>query len=168
LRYATVVEALRNCRAAPVGRGRIDADVVLPGPPQALASLETVISTPVEARWSGPPRSPPVSVPGLISRSRIRIWSASSPQKRSLIEMGKSRHRSLIVYLATSIRATAQPAKRLQVPTDEAHWVAGIVGLVSDHVRGGRADRLAELRPGLVLLSLLSYLGFTEAQTWAN
>jgi hypothetical protein len=33
LRYTTDVEALRNCRAALVGRGRIDADVVLPNQP---------------------------------------------------------------------------------------------------------------------------------------
>jgi hypothetical protein len=43
-----------------------------------------------------------------------------------------------------------------------------MVGLVGDHVRIGRLDRLAELRPELVLLTLLPYLGFEEAQSWAN
>ena len=56
---------------------------------------------------------------------------------------------------------------RLPASTDEA-LVAGIVGLVGDHLRVGRLDRLAELRPELVLLTLLPYLGFTEAQRWAN
>ena len=47
--------------------------------------------------------------------------------------------------------------------------MAGIVGLVGgDHIRIGRVDRLAELRPELVLLTLLPYLGFSEAQRWAN
>jgi hypothetical protein len=55
----------------------------------------------------------------------------------------------------------------LPASTDEA-LVAGIVGLVGDHVRIGRVERLAELRPELVLLVLLPYLGFAEAQAWAN
>jgi hypothetical protein len=42
------------------------------------------------------------------------------------------------------------------------------VGLVGDHIRIGRLDRLAELRPELVLLTLLPYLGFSEARRWAN
>jgi hypothetical protein len=43
-----------------------------------------------------------------------------------------------------------------------------VVGLVGDHLRIGRVDRLLELRPDLVLLALLPYLGFSEAQRWAN
>jgi len=35
-------------------------------------------------------------------------------------------------------------------------------------VRIGRLDRLEELRPELVLLTLLPCLGFSEAQKWAN
>ena len=51
--------------------------------------------------------------------------------------------------------------------SDEA-LVAGIVGLVGDHVRIGRLDRLAELKPELVQLTLLPYLGFAESQRWAS
>lgn len=57
--------------------------------------------------------------------------------------------------------------RRLPVSTDEA-MVAGVVGLVGDHVRIGRPERLTELRPELVLLTLLPYLGFAEARRWAN
>lgn len=46
--------------------------------------------------------------------------------------------------------------------------VAGLVGLVGDHLRIGRPERLRELRPELVLLTLLPYLGFIEAQRWAG
>jgi hypothetical protein len=106
-------------------------------------------------------------VPGLISRSRNPHLVSDLASEAISDRAGKSRHRSLIANLANSIRATAQPSKRLQVSTDEA-LVAGIVGLVSDHVRGGRADRLAELRFELVILCLLPYLGFTEAKAWAN
>ena len=46
--------------------------------------------------------------------------------------------------------------------------MAGIVGLVGDHVRVGRLEALEALRPDLVLLALLPYLGFAEAREWAN
>jgi hypothetical protein len=65
------------------------------------------------------------------------------------------------------IQANAPVDSRLPGSTDEA-LVGGIIGLVGDHVRTGRLDRLAELRPELVLLALLPYLGFAEAQRWAN
>lgn len=69
--------------------------------------------------------------------------------------------------LAGFIQIKAPIEARLPASTDEA-LVAGIVGLVGDHIRVGRLDRLAELRPELVLLTLLPYLGFSEAQRWAN
>jgi hypothetical protein len=73
----------------------------------------------------------------------------------------------LVGRLAGFIRANAPVDARLPAATDEA-LVAGIVGLVGDHLRVDRLDRLAELRPELVLLTLLPYLGFEEAQAWAN
>lgn len=79
----------------------------------------------------------------------------------------KSRYESLIGRLAGFLRLRAPHDKRLPGSTDEA-VVAGVVGLVGDHLRIGRLDRLAELRPDLVLLTLLPYLGFAEAQRWAN
>jgi hypothetical protein len=77
-----------------------------------------------------------------------------------------SRYESLIGRLAGFLRARA-PLQRLPSAPDEA-LVAGMVGLVGDHLRIGRYDRLAELRADLVLLTLLPYLGFAEAQQWAN
>jgi hypothetical protein len=73
----------------------------------------------------------------------------------------------LIGRLAGFIRVNAPTGARLPASTDEA-LVAGMVGLVGDHIRIGRVDRLAELRPELVLLTLLPYLGFEQAQSWAN
>jgi hypothetical protein len=73
----------------------------------------------------------------------------------------------IIGRLAGFIRVRAPIGTRLPASTDEA-MVAGIVGLVGDHLRIGRLERLAELRPELVLLTLLPYLGFAEAQAWAN
>lgn len=77
------------------------------------------------------------------------------------------RYESVIGRLAGFLRVNAPPNPRLPGATDEA-VVAGMVGLVGDHLRIGRQDRLEELRPELVLLTLLPYLGFSEAQKWAN
>jgi hypothetical protein len=69
--------------------------------------------------------------------------------------------------LAELISRDAPAGSRLPGSTDEA-LVAGIVGLVGDHIRVGRFDALRELRPDLVLLATLPYLGFDEARRWAN
>jgi hypothetical protein len=78
-----------------------------------------------------------------------------------------SAYERVIGRLAGFIQVKAPAGSRLPASTDEA-LVAGIVGLVGDHIRIGRVDRLVELRPELVLLTLLPYLGFSEAQRWAN
>jgi hypothetical protein len=72
-----------------------------------------------------------------------------------------------IERLAGLISRDAPADSRLPVSTDEA-LVAGIVGVVGDHVRIGRREALEGLRPDLVLLALLPYLGFSGAQDWAN
>jgi len=77
------------------------------------------------------------------------------------------RYQSVVGRLTGFLRASAPADPRLPGATDEA-LVAGLVGLVGDHLRVGRTDRLEELRPELVLLTLLPYLGFAEAQRWAN
>jgi hypothetical protein len=77
------------------------------------------------------------------------------------------RYEAVIGRFAGFMRVRAPLDKRLPGSTDEA-LVAGVVGLVGDHLRIGRLDRLEELRPELVLLTLLPYLGFSEAQRWAN
>lgn len=77
------------------------------------------------------------------------------------------RYESVVGRLAGFLRVKAPADKRLPGATDEA-LVAGIVGLVGDHLRIGRLDRLEELRPELVLLTLLPYLGFSEAKRWAD
>lgn len=87
--------------------------------------------------------------------------------ERSLAGNTLDDYSRLVGRLAGFIRIHAPIEARLPAATDEA-LVAGMVGLVGDHVRIGRLDRLAELRPELVLLTLLPYLGFDEAQDWAN
>ena len=77
------------------------------------------------------------------------------------------RYETVIGRMAGFLRVKAPRDGRLPGATDEA-LVAGVVGLVGDHLRIGRVDRLEELRPELVLLTLLPYLGFADAQKWAN
>jgi hypothetical protein len=77
------------------------------------------------------------------------------------------RYEEVIALLLRLLHQKAPPGKRLPGSTDEA-LVAGMVGLVGDHLRLDRLDRLRELRPELVLLILLPYLGFADAQRWAN
>ncbi|MFL5834645.1 MAG: hypothetical protein ACJ76B_11810 [Solirubrobacterales bacterium] len=77
------------------------------------------------------------------------------------------RYERVIGRLAGFLRVKAPADDRLPGATDEA-LVAGVVGLVGDHLRIGRLDRLEELRPELVLLTLLPYLGFAEAKRWAD
>jgi hypothetical protein len=79
----------------------------------------------------------------------------------------ESGYTGTIERLARLISRDAPAGSRLPGSTDEA-LVAGIVGLVGDHVRVGRFEALEALRPDLVLLALLPYLGFAEAREWAN
>jgi hypothetical protein len=78
-----------------------------------------------------------------------------------------NRYDAAIARLAGFLAEKAPLEARLPGSTDRA-LVAGMVGLVGDHLRLGRFDRLRELRPELVLLALLPYLGFAEAQRWAE
>lgn len=76
-------------------------------------------------------------------------------------------YETLIGRLVGFVWANAPVERRLPASTDES-LIAGIVGLVGDHLRVGRLERLSSLRPDLVLLILLPYLGFVEARQWAN
>jgi|SRR5215204_973371 len=77
------------------------------------------------------------------------------------------RYERVVGRLAGFLRVKAPTDDRLPGATDET-LVAGMVGLVGDHLRIGRLDRLEELRPELVLLTLLPYLGFDDAKQWAD
>ena len=79
----------------------------------------------------------------------------------------ESGYTAVIERLARLISRDAPQGSRLPGTTDEA-LVAGIVGLVGDHLRVGRLEALEALRPDLVLLALLPYLGFDAARAWAN
>lgn len=97
-------------------------------------------------------------------------FAIARPAVAGDLAMDPSRPRpydGLIARLAGFMRVNAPTENRLPAAADEA-LVAGIVSLVGDHLRVGRVDRLAALRPELVLLALLPYVGFDEARAWAN
>jgi hypothetical protein len=97
-------------------------------------------------------------------------FAIARPQVVEAVSLGSDPIRDyegLIGRFAGFIQVRAPIEKRLPGTPDET-LVAGIVGMVGDHVRLGRTERLNELRADLVLLTLLPYLGFAEAQGWAN
>jgi hypothetical protein len=73
----------------------------------------------------------------------------------------------IVSRLAGFLRVNAPERPSLPLLTDET-LVGGIVGLVGDHIRVDRLDRLSQLRSELVLFTLLPYLGFEEAQRWTT
>lgn len=97
-------------------------------------------------------------------------YAIARPQVVESLSLGADpagSYEALIGRFAGFIRVRAPVDRRLPSNSDEA-LVAGIVGLVGDHVRLGREDRLSKLRADLVLFTLLPYLGFAEARKWAN
>ncbi len=135
--------------------------------PLALANLETAVldACAAEAEW------PAQIAAGICAGVDYAI---ANPEVAETLASDAApgvdtlrRYESLIGRLAGFLRVKTPLSPRLPGATDET-LVAGMVGLVGDHLRIGRLDRLEELRPELVLLTLLPYLGFAEAQKWAN
>jgi hypothetical protein len=135
--------------------------------PIALAGLETVVldACAAEEEW------PAQIAAGVYAGVDFAIANPAVARALTIDAAVEAdcmrRYERVIGRLAGFIQIKAPTGTRLPASTDEA-LVAGIVGLVGDHIRVGRLDRLAELRPELVLLTLLPYLGFSEAQRWAN
>lgn len=135
--------------------------------PLALANLETAVLEACSSKEEWPAQVAAGICAGVdyaIAHPEVveTLASDDSPGTETL-----RRYESVIGRLAGFLQARAPIGSRLPVSTDEA-LVAGMVGLVGDHLRIGRAERLAELRADLVLLTLLPYLGFAEARQWAN
>jgi hypothetical protein len=135
--------------------------------PIAMAGLETAVldACAVEAEW------PAQVAAGIYAGVDFAIENPTVARVLTLDAAAEAdcmrRYERVIGRLAGFIQVKAPRDSRLPGSTDEA-LMAGIVGLVGDHIRIGRLDRLAELRPELVLLTLLPYLGFSEAQRWSN
>ena len=134
--------------------------------PLALANLEEAVLSACarEDQW-------PASISAGICAGVD--YAITHPEVAEILAYGPAdseklrRYESVIGRLAGFLRAKAPTDNRLPGSTDEA-LVAGMVGLVGDHLRIGRQDRLEELRPELVLLTLLPYMGFSEAKSWAD
>jgi len=132
-----------------------------------LARLETAVIEACSAQREWPAQV----AAGVCAGVDFAIANPGVIEVLALTESAKNdsirRYERFIGRLAGLIQINAPIDSRRPGSTDEA-LVAGIVGLVGDHIRIGRVDRLVELRPDLVLLMLLPYLGFVEAQRWAN
>lgn len=134
--------------------------------PVALANLESAVLDACASETDWPAQVAAAIYAGVdyaIAHPEVAETLSFSPMT-GVDTLGQ--YETVVGRLAGFLRVKA-PVERLPGATDEA-LVAGMVGLVGDHLRIGRQDRLAELRPDLVLLTLLPYLGFAEAQDWAN
>lgn len=130
----------------------------------SLARLEATL----RKACVGPGEWPAQVAAGLYAGVGFAVDNPALMEQVLVDDLGQpSPYERLLKRLVELLRLKAPADKRLPGSTDEA-LVASILGLVGDHVRIGRLDRLAELRPELVLLTLLPYLGFSEAQRWAN
>jgi hypothetical protein len=69
--------------------------------------------------------------------------------------------------IAGFLEAKAPKDRDLPACTAEA-LAGGLVRVVGDHLVAGRHRRLTENRSDLVLLTLLPYLSYEEAQEWAD
>jgi hypothetical protein len=78
-----------------------------------------------------------------------------------------STYLELLTRLSALLGEIAPDDKRLPASTRDA-VVGGIVMVVLGHLHRDRLDRLAALGPDLVYFALLPYLGFDEAQNWAQ
>lgn len=137
------------------------------GFPRALANLETAVleACASEEEW---PAQVAAGICAGVDYAIAHPELAADLAADARDEVGSlQRYESVIGRLAGFLGVNAPSGDRLPGATDET-LVAGMVGLVGDHLRIGRLDRLEELRPELVLLTLLPYLGFSEAQMWAN
>ena len=146
------------------GGPQAEAGAALPG---TLGELETTVLDACAAQEQWPAQISAGVYAGvdfvIANPGRARDWMAGAAVDSDY----GSQYELVVTRFASFIRTRAPVGARLPASTDEA-LVAGIVGLVGDHVRIGRLDRLAELKPELVLLTLLPYLGFAESQRWAN
>lgn len=152
------------------GAGRGGDDPAAPGGglfPQALRAFEASVAEACAGSREWPEQIAAGVCAGVdfaIANAEVtRAWTTES-----MAESGSgSDYEAVISRLAELLRERAPSGARPPVSTEKA-LVAGIVGLVGDHIRIGRLDRLEDLRPELVLLALLPYLGFAEAKQWAG
>lgn len=133
------------------------------GAPTAVAELEAAILDACAGEVEWPARIAAGIYAGV-------DFAIARPQMVEIVSLDADPVRGYEVMIgrfAGFLRVRAPIERRLPGTPDET-LVAGIVGMVGDHIRLGRTDRLTELRADLVLLTLLPYLGFAEAQEWAN
>jgi hypothetical protein len=105
-------------------------------------------------------------------RATIMFAIANPDAVRSLaiepqLSDSSSHQRYLIEHFSAMFAAEALSPQRLAGSSDEA-VVAVIAAVIGEHLRHDRLDQLGEMASELVYLSLLPYLGFDEAKSWAE
>ncbi|HEY6731819.1 MAG TPA: hypothetical protein VI039_12450 [Solirubrobacterales bacterium] len=83
-------------------------------------------------------------------------------------EYSLDRYQTAICRLSKLLKAKVPVPRAGLPPVTEEALIGGVIGLVGEQLRTGKIDRLRSLRPELVLLTLLPYVGFEDARSWAN
>jgi hypothetical protein len=82
---------------------------------------------------------------------------------------GSARDYAGMIELFGRLLASKAPGKPDVASTvPEQALIGGIAAVVARHLRAGHLDRLDQVAPELVYLTLLPYVGFDEAKRWAG
>jgi hypothetical protein len=101
-------------------------------------------------------------------------FAANDPQGAHAVTIDARRRSSgevdleqeAVVYFAGLLRDVVEADRRFAISTEEA-VVESIATVVRGHLQMGTAAELPGLAPDLVYLTLMPYLGITEAREWA-
>ena len=72
-----------------------------------------------------------------------------------------------ICYFAGLLREVVEVERRFAISTEEA-LIESIATIVRGHLQLGTADELPGLAPDVVYITLMPYLGISEARRWAE
>ncbi len=102
-------------------------------------------------------------------------FAAADPQGAHALTIDARRHpagevdleQETIVYFAGLLRQVVRVERRVAVSTEQA-LVESIATVVRGHLQLGTTDQLPELAPELIYITLMPYLGISEARRWAS
>jgi hypothetical protein len=102
-------------------------------------------------------------------------FAASDPQGAHALTVDARRRRSgqidleqeAISYFAVLLREVVAADRRFPISTEEA-IIESIATIIRGHLQLGTARQLPDLAPDLVYITLMPYLGISEARRWAS
>ncbi len=111
----------------------------------------------------------------VVGLQAVLEFAASDPEGAHALTVDARRRRSgqidleqeAISYFADLLREVVAVDKPFQISTEEA-IIESIATIVRGHLQMGDAGRLPERAPDLIYLTLMPYVGLSEAARWAT